>query len=688
MRYRPTFVRVDLARSAHNVRAAHARAVRELMAVVKADAYGHGDVPVARAALEAGATWLGVALVEEGARAARRRHRRADPRAVGVPARLGGRRPGAAGSRRPSTPTAGLERLAAAGAARRHRSPCTSRSTPACTASVCAARGRRRVRRADRRGRASSSRACGRTSRRRGGRRATRRAARRCSRTVVEDAAGGRPSRPRSCTRPTAARRSCAPQPTSTWCAPASRCYGIAPGAGRRRRPGLRPALSWRTAVSHGEAAAGRRAPLLRAALPARARRDVATVPVGYADGYPRALSSARRRPDRRPPCRVAGTRDDGPAHRGLRRPAGRAPATRSCCSATRTTRRSPPRSSAGTPARSRTRSSTRIGAARAAGVRGMSSTRRKVVTAGRGDRRRGRWAGWRPAARVRASPAPRDGSDRGEPLADAAAAGPRSGRRRRRDRLEVRAAGPGRADARVRPRVQPRHDDLALSVDRPRRAAVHPLRPARSRRSRAARGDLSLEAMGRDSAPCWTPSRPTGRSCSSATAWAPWRSCRRPSSRPSSFGGRVAGVVLIGAASSDLLGGAMGSITGMLRPRLGSFATAAQRVDRLRKAVLASPTDSRRRSRASRSSAPTRPSTSWTTSWASPAGRRRRLDRRAVEPDGDGPAACDREAHRADALPQSYVKYLTNSLREAFDLPGVPIRFSLRKGDNPFAKS
>ena len=36
------------------------------MAVVKADAYGHGAVPVARAALEAGATWLAVALVEEG----------------------------------------------------------------------------------------------------------------------------------------------------------------------------------------------------------------------------------------------------------------------------------------------------------------------------------------------------------------------------------------------------------------------------------------------------------------------------------------------------------------------------------------------------------------------------------------------------------------------------------------------
>jgi alanine racemase len=36
-----------------------------VMAVVKADAYGHGLVPVARAALAGGATWLGVALLEE-----------------------------------------------------------------------------------------------------------------------------------------------------------------------------------------------------------------------------------------------------------------------------------------------------------------------------------------------------------------------------------------------------------------------------------------------------------------------------------------------------------------------------------------------------------------------------------------------------------------------------------------------
>ena len=37
-----------------------------LCAVVKADGYGHGALPVARAALQGGATWLAVALVEEG----------------------------------------------------------------------------------------------------------------------------------------------------------------------------------------------------------------------------------------------------------------------------------------------------------------------------------------------------------------------------------------------------------------------------------------------------------------------------------------------------------------------------------------------------------------------------------------------------------------------------------------------
>ncbi|MFG1345735.1 ribosome biogenesis GTPase Der [Xanthobacter autotrophicus DSM 431] len=41
----------------------------------------------------------------------------------------------------------------------------------------------------------------------------------------------------------------------------------------------------------------------------------------------------------------------------------------------------------------------------------------------------------------------------------------------------------------------------------------------------------------------------------------------------------------------------------------------------------------------------------------------------------------------RPDALPESYVRYLVNGLRENFDLPGVPIRITLREKDNPYAE-
>lgn len=64
-RFRPTVVGVDLDAIRHNVGVLKPDRA-ELMAVLKADAYGHGVVPVARAVLQAGATWLGVALVEEG----------------------------------------------------------------------------------------------------------------------------------------------------------------------------------------------------------------------------------------------------------------------------------------------------------------------------------------------------------------------------------------------------------------------------------------------------------------------------------------------------------------------------------------------------------------------------------------------------------------------------------------------
>ena len=64
---RNTFAEIDLGNIAYNVRAVRS-ALKEntkIMAVVKADAYGHGMVPVARASLDAGAEWLAVAMPEE-----------------------------------------------------------------------------------------------------------------------------------------------------------------------------------------------------------------------------------------------------------------------------------------------------------------------------------------------------------------------------------------------------------------------------------------------------------------------------------------------------------------------------------------------------------------------------------------------------------------------------------------------
>jgi alanine racemase len=65
--YRPVWAEIDLAAVRANVRTLRTHcAPAGLLAVVKADGYGHGAVPVSRAALEAGAVGLGVALVEEG----------------------------------------------------------------------------------------------------------------------------------------------------------------------------------------------------------------------------------------------------------------------------------------------------------------------------------------------------------------------------------------------------------------------------------------------------------------------------------------------------------------------------------------------------------------------------------------------------------------------------------------------
>ncbi len=101
---------------------------------------------------------------------------------------------------------------------------------------------------------------------------------------------------------------------------------------------------------------------------------------------------------------------------------------------------------------------------------------------------------------------------------------------------------------------------------------------------------DLSLEAMGRDIGTVLdavtgdTPVVLVGHSLGALAILS--------AAEAGVLGDRVAGAALIGAASSDLLRGVMGSITGMFRPRLATFVTAARRADRLRRAVFASPTD------------------------------------------------------------------------------------------------
>jgi pimeloyl-ACP methyl ester carboxylesterase len=111
-------------------------------------------------------------------------------------------------------------------------------------------------------------------------------------------------------------------------------------------------------------------------------------------------------------------------------------------------------------------------------------------------------------------------------------------------------------------------------------------------RSGRAAGGDLSPMALGHDLAsvldalPEGRPAVVVGHSMGAMAMLA------MAESRPDLFAGRIAGAVFSGAASNDLLRGAMGSMTELLRPRLGSLRQAATRVNRLRGYVLASPID------------------------------------------------------------------------------------------------
>ena len=62
---RPTKLTISTAAIAANLREIAQKTHSAVMAVVKADAYGHGAVPVARACLRAGAAGFAVATAEE-----------------------------------------------------------------------------------------------------------------------------------------------------------------------------------------------------------------------------------------------------------------------------------------------------------------------------------------------------------------------------------------------------------------------------------------------------------------------------------------------------------------------------------------------------------------------------------------------------------------------------------------------
>jgi GTP-binding protein len=69
----------------------------------------------------------------------------------------------------------------------------------------------------------------------------------------------------------------------------------------------------------------------------------------------------------------------------------------------------------------------------------------------------------------------------------------------------------------------------------------------------------------------------------------------------------------------------------------------------------------------------------------APPASQGRRVRIRFMTQASSRPPTFIAFCSRPAALSQAYVRYLTNSLRQAFRLPGVPIRFKVRKGENPY---
>ena len=303
--FRPTVAEIDLDAIRHNVRTLTPEGV-ELMAVVKADGYGHGAVEVARAALDAGAAWLGVALVEEGT-ALREAGVRAPVLLLSEPP-LGSEKDALGADLTPTIYSErGLAAVAEAGEALGR--------TPSVHLKVDTGMHRvglhppgdapdfaRRVAEAG----CELQGLWTHLARAEEDEETTRRQL-----AAFEEVLAGVSAvagRPRLVHAANSAGAILYPEAHFDLVRVGIAMYGLDPGGGLAARAGVRPALAWRSAVSSvrrldaGEGVSyGHRYRL-------EAARTVATVPVGYADGYRRALSSrgdvligGRRR-------RVAGT--------------------------------------------------------------------------------------------------------------------------------------------------------------------------------------------------------------------------------------------------------------------------------------------------------------------------------------------------------------------------------------------
>ncbi|MGH2596528.1 MAG: alanine racemase [Actinomycetota bacterium] len=302
-RLRPTWIEVDLDAIRHNVRLLKPERA-DLMAVVKADAYGHGDVPVARAALEAGATWIGVALVEEGLRL----------RGAGIEAPIlvlsefppGSEGIALAAGLTPSLYTdAGLALLAQASQGREvgvHVKVDTGMHRVGVYPPEATTRFVDRVAASSLRLDALWTHFASSTEDEK-----TTLLQLETFLAVVEDvrAAGHRPGLLHAAN---SGATILYPQTHLDLVRPGIAIYGVEPGGGVGADLGLRSALTWRSVVSMtrglpaGEAVSyGHRYRLKRDA-------NIATVPVGYADGYPRLLSSRADVLIRGQRCRVAGS--------------------------------------------------------------------------------------------------------------------------------------------------------------------------------------------------------------------------------------------------------------------------------------------------------------------------------------------------------------------------------------------